>query len=526
MTVTPDVSVIVPVYNTMPYLTDCLASLVGQSIGPHRMEIIAVDDGSTDGSDTELARFASLYPGLVTVLHQDNSGGPAQPCNRGLDLAAGRYVYFVGADDYLWGEALQRLVAEADDNGSDVVVGKMVGVNDRYVHQALYAKTDHDVQLFSSGLRWSMSNAKLFRRELLERLGLRFPEDLQVGSDQPFTLEACLHAQRISVLADDSFYFAVTRADASNISFGTGPDVKLACVADIMHRVAKLIEPGPQRDVILFRQFSWELPKLLTGNYLNLDGTTQQLLCRGVAELADAYFTDGIRDRLTVRRRLVLCLAQAGKLDLLRKVVAEQAGPTAPPLLLDGDRAYVQHAGFREEHSVDDRCYQILSERVGSQLVDSLQVTSLDWSGRWGRGELRADVRVALVGLRPADATAVQVRVVPGAEPLGSQPAVTRAPDGRSSIVHAVIPVASFLAQGAGKWTVELRLEVAGRPYVLWLPGETLLPEVRRWHGGHAYCLSSRKTKKGRLQIVAGSESRRETAARPVRSLLARAGRK
>jgi glycosyltransferase involved in cell wall biosynthesis len=76
---TPDVTVIIPVYNTMPYLTACLQSMVDQTIGAHRMEVVAIDDGSTDGSGEELERFAADHPGLFTVLHQENSRGPAGP---------------------------------------------------------------------------------------------------------------------------------------------------------------------------------------------------------------------------------------------------------------------------------------------------------------------------------------------------------------------------------------------------------------------------------------------------------------
>ena len=111
----PDVSVIVAVYNTMPYLTECLRSLVTQSIGLDRMEIIAVNDGSTDDSPRELERFAKRYPSVMKVLHQANSGGPATPSNRGLEVARGRYVFFIGSDDYLGHEALERLVAGADE---------------------------------------------------------------------------------------------------------------------------------------------------------------------------------------------------------------------------------------------------------------------------------------------------------------------------------------------------------------------------------------------------------------------------
>src|SRR5262245_31419228 len=105
----PDVSVIVPVYNTRAYLGRCLNSLLRQTIGADRLEIVAVDDGSTDGSGAELDRYARRHPNTIKVIHQANSGGPAGPCNRALDVATGRYVFFVGADDWLGPDALRRL---------------------------------------------------------------------------------------------------------------------------------------------------------------------------------------------------------------------------------------------------------------------------------------------------------------------------------------------------------------------------------------------------------------------------------
>jgi poly(ribitol-phosphate) beta-N-acetylglucosaminyltransferase len=198
----PDVSVIVAVHNTMPYLTDCLRSLVEQTIGAGRFEVIAVDDGSTDGSREQLDRFAEQHPEIFTVIHQAHSGGPARPSNRGLETAAGRYVFFLGADDHLGPEALQRLVEAADRYGSDVVLGKTVGVNGRHVRQDIYARSEPDLDLYGSALPYALSNTKLFRRELLDRHRLRFPEDMAVGSDQPFTIEACVRAGRISVVAD------------------------------------------------------------------------------------------------------------------------------------------------------------------------------------------------------------------------------------------------------------------------------------------------------------------------------------
>ena len=537
MNTQPDVTVIVPVYNALPYLSECLGSLVGQSIGADRMEIIAVDDGSTDGSSEEMSRFAQLHPGLITVLHQPNSGSPGGPCNRGLDVATGRFVFFVGADDTLWREALERLVAEAEEYGSDVVAGKMVGVNDRYVHQALYARTDHDVQLFDSALPWTMSNTKLFRRELVERLGLRFPEDLPLGSDQPFTLEACLHAQRISVLADDTYYFAMRRTDAGNISYRTRSDVRLACAAEVMHRAAKLVEAGPHRDVILRRHFAWELTKVLTEGYLELDETAREDICRGVAELCNAYLTDGIRDGLPVRRRLMLSLAQAGDLDTLLEVVREQAEPTLPPLILDGDRAFVRYAGFREATSVDEHCYELLTQSVKGWLEDCLHVVSLGCGRQKGKSELRAVLRLALGGLTAADASRVRVSAVPGPFPADrrsgapapgvvvSELTLEAIDDGLATIVRPAFRLADLLAHGSGRWTFTLALTVAGKPRELPLPADSELPPRYAWHRGRVFRVSSTATKKGQLQLRVQAVSRREAVGQSLRSLTTRAER-
>ncbi|MEE3920645.1 glycosyltransferase [Micromonospora sp. BRA006-A] len=268
----PDVTVVVAVYNTMPYLTACLDSLVGQTIGLDRLEVVAVDDGSTDGSGAELDRYAKRYPGTVRVLHQANSGGPAAPSNVALDHARGRYVFFIGSDDHLGPEALERLVDAADRWDSDVVLGRMVGTNKRYVHQAVYATTQERLDLFGSDLPWSLSNTKLFRRDLIERHGLRYRTDMPMGSDQPFTL-GCFRAKKVSVLGDYEYYYAVKRDNAQNITYASRFEERLRCAEELVGFVAGLIEPGPRRDAVLVRHFTWEVAKLLRAEFLALSRT-------------------------------------------------------------------------------------------------------------------------------------------------------------------------------------------------------------------------------------------------------------
>ncbi len=143
----PHVTVVIAAYNAMPYLTRCVDSVLGQSLAPEAVEVVAVDDGSTDGTGAELDRFARLHPERVRVVHQENSGGPAAPRNTGIGLARGRYVFFLDADDYLGPEALERMAAMADENGSDVVVGKLVGVGGRTPPTSMFRRDQPDADL-------------------------------------------------------------------------------------------------------------------------------------------------------------------------------------------------------------------------------------------------------------------------------------------------------------------------------------------------------------------------------------------
>jgi glycosyltransferase involved in cell wall biosynthesis len=374
----PDVTVIVAVYNTMPYLTRCLNSLVTQTIGLDRLEVIAVDDGSTDGGGRELDRFARRYPDTVKVIHQANSGGPAIPSNRALDRATGRYVFFLGADDHLGREALQRLVAAADEYGSDVTLGRLVGINGRYVHQAIFAESAVDVGVFDSPLPWSMSNTKLFRRELIERHGLRFPEDMPMLSDQPFTIEACVRAARISVLADYDYYFAVRRLDASNITFRPRHEELLHCTTALMDFVADLVEPGKQRDALILRHFSWEAAKLFRRDFLRLDRAVQERLHAGVRRLADRYLTDDVSRQLGVLKRLVFRLTQHGTVDDVTALLRHEADHGDPPVVVDGDRWYASYLGFRDpERGLPDAWFDVTDD--AANWLAKFEATAATW---------------------------------------------------------------------------------------------------------------------------------------------------
>ena len=184
----------------------------------------------------------------------------------------------------------------------------------------MFTASQPDVELFASSLPYSLSNTKLFRRDLIEAHGIRYQQDLSIGSDQPFTLQALLHAKRISILSDYDYYYAVRRRDARNITAKTDHLERLRCTEQIMNLVADAVPAGPNRDAILRRHFMFELSRLLQPDLLRLDREIQQRVCSGVGLMVAEYLTESIADRVDASRRVKFRLAKAGRLDDLLAV--------------------------------------------------------------------------------------------------------------------------------------------------------------------------------------------------------------
>ncbi|HET7385980.1 MAG TPA: glycosyltransferase [Nocardioidaceae bacterium] len=516
----PDVTVIVPVYNTMPYLTACLDSLVAQSIGRERLQVITVDDGSTDGGGEQLDRYAERHPGLFTVLHQANSGGPAGPCNRGLELAQGRYVFFLGADDYLADRALEKLVGAADDWGSDVIWGLVEGVGGRGISQRLFGSTEKDIPFPHSDLPYALANSKMFRRSMIEEHRIRYALDLRIGSDQPFTVEAMLHARRISVLADEPYYYGVRREDATNISFSTAGHDRLRAIDSVMDHIAGLVPPGPDRDAIFQRHFRWEIAKRLREEFLALTDTEQQALCATVAAMADKYLTDRVAEQMPVRSRLRVRLAQAGELDDLVRVIEFDQAEHEPALALRAEQVCVALPGFGahpdEWYAARDRTKKPRQLAGG----DTVRLTQVEWQGRTLMVSAQARlhpvgarrVRLALApvnrkrGIRPArwlrkgTEQGYEWPVEFGSDDTGPErreTATTYPITARADLT----PLIEHAAGSGRRWELRFRVDVRDRTYDLpaeGAPGTHVQVRV----GTRFFRLAARRDEQGRMFVV------------------------
>ncbi|KIE28094.1 glycosyl transferase [Streptomyces sp. MUSC 125] len=354
-----DVSVIIGAYEAMPYLVECLASVEAQTIDPARMEVIAVDDGSTDGTGEYLEEFAARAPMPVTVIRQENSGGPSGPRNVGIGKAAGRYVFFLDADDRLGPEALERMVAMAEKNGTDVVLGRVEGVN-RIPPKSMWGKTLDRTDVFSSKIKFTLSAQKLFRRALLERHGMRFDESLWTGEDALFTMEAYLRANGVSLIADYTCYYLVGREDGKQVTKTRGHMPRFDSAHALMRLIADMVPAGPRRDTLMVRPFLITLLPQFGPKYLKDDEAVRRHKLELAKPLMDAYWTPGVARRLKVEERLRLHLVARQSPGLLLDVVEFVRAKKRPAAVLEkrGTRVYLVYPHFRSaEAGVPDHVY-------------------------------------------------------------------------------------------------------------------------------------------------------------------------
>lgn len=309
------VSVIVPVYNPGPYIEDCLASLLRQSLPPDEYEVIFVDDGSTD-STPALLDAAAAEDSRIRVVHQENSGWAGKPRNVGIDVSRGEYVMFVDNDDHLGDEALERMYAYGVANDADVVVGKMAGKG-RGVPVELFRVNRPHATVENAPLIDSLTPHKMVRRAFLDRTGLRFPEGRRRLEDHIFVTEAYLRADNVSVLSDYVCYYHVRRDDAANAGFQRfDPVGYFKNLREALDVVERYTEPGPLRDKLFRRWLRVEMVERLRGTrFLGLPEDYRRELFEEIHSVVVERFGPGVAAPLQPAQRVVAALAADGRYD-------------------------------------------------------------------------------------------------------------------------------------------------------------------------------------------------------------------
>ena len=182
------VSVIIPVYNVEKYLEECLESIIDQSL--EDIEIVCVNDGSTDNSLSILESYAEL-DNRIKIISQENHGLAAAR-NTGLKNINGDYVYFIDSDDFLELSALEELYNLAKEKSLDFVMFKLINFDDEI--NEYYTIPDYEMSEISNLIGENVFNFedledlifkiavssvnKLYNMDFINKTGASFPEGL------------------------------------------------------------------------------------------------------------------------------------------------------------------------------------------------------------------------------------------------------------------------------------------------------------------------------------------------------------
>ena len=205
------ISVIIPVYNVEPYLEKCLNSVLTNSY--RDLEIICVNDGSTDGCLGILRRMEKQDPRII-VIDQENRGLP-EARNSGLEVATGEYTTFIDADDWVHPRYFQSLLTCMEETGADMVVS---GVRRLRMDETIEIDPDlepsyrrlSDTAFYEDYFARHMVWGRLFRKRDTE--SLRFPPEVVAAQDTLYNLRAIAGwRQPIVYKTDAELYFYLSR---------------------------------------------------------------------------------------------------------------------------------------------------------------------------------------------------------------------------------------------------------------------------------------------------------------------------
>ncbi|MFD5078492.1 CDP-glycerol glycerophosphotransferase family protein [Streptomyces sp. NPDC058371] len=237
----PAVSVVVIVYNDAERLPTAVRSVLDQTL--HDVEVVVVDDRSTDGSHEVARLLAAEYPDRVRAFRlPENSGGCGAPRNHGIEQARGDYVLFLDSDDVLERNACRNMLEAAEATGADLVSGLCVRVHvdsrtgkEVKWYPWLYERTRTlesvselpDLLVFDT-----LSTNKCYRRQFLLDQGLRFPVGIHY-EDLLFSAQAYVAARRITLIPNRVYDWRVVEKPAATKSISNRRDE----IANFTHRM-------------------------------------------------------------------------------------------------------------------------------------------------------------------------------------------------------------------------------------------------------------------------------------------------
>lgn len=318
-----DISVIVPVYNVEQLVERCLDSLINQTL--KNIEIIVINDGSTDGSLDIVKQYSIKYPNLVKLIEQENAG-LSETRNKGIDLSSGKYIYFIDSDDYIEPQTLDTLLKIAQENNADYVIDGFNTVEENgdfiakfHVEFAIYNQVfnpmDHKEAFLIHNAVWN----RLYSTTMLKDNALRFMPDIWY-EDLLFTRQVLLHSKR-AVITNNYFLNYVQREGSLMASWGSDRNLDIIRVFEAMISYYKKAE--------MYQNYEKEieflaLQHLYISAVVRVSRASKYDLAKEISEWFinhfPSYKTNELIKTLPIKHKIILKIIDKRAFSLLNKI--------------------------------------------------------------------------------------------------------------------------------------------------------------------------------------------------------------
>ncbi len=214
------VSIIVPIYNVEPYLKRCVDSLVRQEY--KNIEILLIDDCSTDNSAVIAKKYAKDYPQKCRFIQREKNGGLSAARNTGIEASTGEWIAFVDSDDWVAEDYISVMYDVALKDKSDIVMSSIYYYysNNNYKEMSPFADlTTESTQKEKVALCRPYAVTRLFRKSFLLDTGLEFPTNVWRAAEQGLIIPLLTRTSKISIIHKPMYYYYQRMDSNSNKNF-------------------------------------------------------------------------------------------------------------------------------------------------------------------------------------------------------------------------------------------------------------------------------------------------------------------